>query len=87
MTMEDLYNPDEILDDPDAHPVHKMYAAINIGIRDRGERWGKCPNCGRPYQIVTAQEATPLMPEWTSETVCSVFCGNEYARYLMSGEL
>ncbi len=29
------YDPDAILADPAAHPVHKRYAAINVGIRDR----------------------------------------------------
>ena len=31
------YDPDAILADPNAHPVHKLYAEINVGIRDRGE--------------------------------------------------
>lgn len=62
------YNPDAILADPDAHPIHRMYAAINIGIRDRGEHWSKCANCGEPYQ---------LTEEWFSDTVCSDRCGDE----------
>ena len=31
------YDPDAVLANPDAHPVHKRYAAINVGVRDRGE--------------------------------------------------
>lgn len=26
------YDPDAILADPTAHPIHKMYAEINIGV-------------------------------------------------------
>ena len=40
------YDPDAVLANPDAHPVHKRYAAINVGVRDRGERWAKCLDCG-----------------------------------------
>lgn len=69
------YDPDIILADPDAHPIHKVYAAINIGIRDRGERWAKCPNCGDPYQ---------LTEQWDDTTVCSERCGQEYAAYVMN---
>lgn len=68
------YDPDAILADPDAHPIHLMYAMINIGIRDRGERWAKCANCGEPYQ---------LTEEWSGDTVCSERCGREYTNYLM----
>ena len=57
------YDPDAILADPNAHPKHVAYALINIGIRDRGERWAKCPNCGDPYQ---------LTEDWDNGTVCSV---------------
>ena len=44
------YDPDAILAAPDAHPVHKRYAAINVGVRDRGEQWAKCLDCGEPFQ-------------------------------------
>ena len=41
------YDPDAVLANPDAHPVHKRYAAINVGVRDRGEVklrvGGDCP--------------------------------------------
>lgn len=67
------YDPDAILADPESHPIHKVYAEINIGIRDRGERWGKCPNCGKPYQITET---------WTDPTVCSEKCDKEYIAYL-----
>jgi hypothetical protein len=70
------YDPDAILADPDAHPKHRAVAAINIGIRDRGERWAKCPNCGDPYQITE---------EWTNETVCSSACGDAFTAYLLGG--
>lgn len=69
------YDPDAILADPNAHPIHKMYAEINIGVRDRGEHWAKCANCGDPYQ---------LNDEWSSETVCSRSCAREYDDYLNS---
>lgn len=72
-----MYDPDAILADPLAHPLHKMYAAINIGIRDRGEQWAKCPNCGDPYQITE---------EWTNETVCSQNCYDEFLAYLNNPE-
>ena len=75
--MTDTYNPYAILADPEAHPIHKDYARINIGIRDRGERWAKCLNCGSPYQITK---------EWTNETVCSDACGDEFDDYL-NGDL
>ena len=64
------YDPDAILADPDAHPVHKHYAAINVGIRDRAERWAKCLNCGEPYQVTTA---------WTSDLFCGSVCEADYA--------
>jgi hypothetical protein len=67
------YDPDAILADPDAHPIHKMYAEINIGVRDRGEVWAKCPNCGEPYQITE---------EWTDTTVCSDRCHFQYLAYV-----
>ena len=61
------YDPDAILADPNAHPVHKLYAEINVGIRDRGERWVKCMNCGDPYQLTSA---------WGDPYVCSEPCGS-----------
>lgn len=70
------YDPDAILADPDAHPIHKVYAAINIGIRDRGEHWSKCANCGDPYQ---------LTEEWGDSTVCSERCYSAFASWLMGG--
>ena len=76
--MSDTYNPDAILADPEAHPIHKDHARINIGIRDRGERWAKCPNCGSPYQITE---------EWTNDTVCSERCGEQFSKSLMEGLL
>ena len=56
------YDPDAILANPDAHPKHVAYALINIGIRDRGEHWAKCLDCGDPYQITE---------EWGSSEFCS----------------
>ena len=70
------YDPDAILADPESHPIHRRYAEINVGIRDRGERWAKCPNCGDPYRIT---------PEWTDEMACSQRCGDEFAADLMGG--
>lgn len=69
------YDPDEILADPYSHPLHKRYAEINIGVRDRGEQWSKCPNCGEPYQ---------LTQDWSDSTVCSEKCGREYEAYIMN---
>ena len=63
------YDPDAILADPDAHPVHKRYAAINVGVRDRGERWAKCLDCGEPYQLTEA---------WGSGMFCSAACETAY---------
>lgn len=71
--MSDTYDPDAILADPDAHPIHKMYAEINIGVRDRGEVWEKCANCGEPYMHT---------PEWSANTVCSERCFTEFAASL-----
>lgn len=59
------YNPDAVLADPLSHPVHVKYAEINIGIRDRGERWTKCLECGDPYQ---------LTEQWTDGYACSTLC-------------
>lgn len=70
------YDPDAILADPDAHPIHKVYAAINVGIRDRGERWAKCANCGQPYQLTEA---------WSGEDICSTSCERGYIAYLNRG--
>jgi hypothetical protein len=72
----DKYNPDAILADPTSHPTHKMYAEINIRIRDRGERWSKCANCGDPYR---------LTPEWDAQDICSDRCFKDYMRYLTEG--
>ena len=69
------YDPDAILADPNAHPVHKMYARINIGIRDHGERWAKCLDCGDPYQITD---------QWQNGTFCSEACGAETDDYMRS---
>lgn len=74
--MPDGYDPDAILADADAHPTHKRYAEINVGIRDRGERWSKCVNCGEPYQ---------LAPGWNDSMVCSVSCDREFADDLAGG--
>lgn len=72
-TAPDGYDPDAILADPEAHPIHKMYAEINIGVRDRGERWSKCANCGDPYR---------LTEEWNDTTVCSQSCFDSYLEYV-----
>lgn len=71
--MPDDYDPDAILTDPGAHPLHKVYAAINIRIRDHGEHWAKCANCGLPYQ---------LTEQWSETTVCSERCYREFAASL-----
>lgn len=68
-----FYYPDAILADPHAHPLHKVHAMINIGVRDRGEQWAKCPNCGEPYQITE---------EWSNPTVCSDRCAREFTASL-----
>ncbi|MBD3004637.1 hypothetical protein [Streptomyces sp. 5-10] len=70
---EEEYDPGAILADPNAHPIHKLYAEINIGIRDRGEAWSKCANCGQPYQ---------LTEKWSADTVCSEQCSAEYLAYV-----
>ena len=63
------YDPDAILADPAAHPVHKRYAAINIGVRDRWEQWAKCLDCGEPFQSTEA---------WPSTLFCSAACETAY---------
>lgn len=63
------YDPDAILADSDSHPIHRMYAEINIGVRDRGERWGKCMNCGGLFQLTET---------WSDSSLCSEVCGREY---------
>lgn len=68
------YDPDAIMADPDAHPIHKAYAAINIDARDNGTRWCKCANCGLPYR------------SYGSDTVCSDQCAKEFAADLMGWE-
>lgn len=70
--IEEPYDPDAILADPNSHPIHKVYAEINIGVRDRGESWSKCANCGEPYE---------LTEEWSEGTVCSDRCFGEYVAY------
>lgn len=72
------YDPDAILADPASHPKHVACALINIGIRDRGERWARCPNCGDPYQ---------LTEEWSDLTVCSQGCWDAYAAYVSNPDL
>lgn len=71
------YDPDAILADPDAPPEHKKFAVINIGIRDRGEVWAMCPNCGEPYRLTEF---------WANPTVCSDRCAREFTAYLMNPE-
>jgi hypothetical protein len=68
------YDPDVILADPGAHPKHRLIAAINIGIRDRGERWAKCLDCGEPYQ---------LTEQWYSGEFCSDACGDAFTADLI----
>lgn len=75
--MPEEYDPDAILADPESHPIHKMYAAINKDIRDNGAQWSKCANCGNPYK---------LTEEWSGSEICSKSCETEYITYLMSGE-
>lgn len=72
---EETYDPDAILRDPTSHPIHRMYAAINIDARDNGTRWAKCPNCGDPFRV-TAE---------TGDTVCSDRCDREFAASLYGG--
>lgn len=72
------YDPDAILADPDAHPIHKTYAEVNIRIRDLGEHWAKCANCGDLYRYDT--------PEWYDSTVCSSSCHAAFVASLV-GEL
>ena len=74
--MAENYDPDAILADPFAHPKHKAIAAINIRVRDHGEHWAKCANCGEPYQITE---------EWGNGTVCSRDCADAFTSYLMGG--
>ena len=67
------YNPEAILADQDSHPVHIAYAQINIGIRDRGEQWSKCHNCGDPYR----SEQNEYNMEYIS-MCCSRGCMREF---------
>lgn len=71
------YDPEAILNDPDAPLIHKMYALINIDVRDNGTHWSKCANCGDPYVVEPGG----------SETVCSESCASQFTSYLMSGEV
>lgn len=73
MPSTNTYDPDAILADPDAPEIHKVYARINIGIRDRGEKWSKCAHCGNPYQLTEA---------WSTEQICSDECKDMYVSYL-----
>jgi hypothetical protein len=68
------YDPDAILADPHAHPKHRAIAAINIGIRDRGEQWAKCHECGEPYQITD---------DWLCGEFCSDPCGLAFTADLL----
>ena len=77
MSLADPYDPDAVIADPHAHPIHRLYAAINVGIRDRGERWSKCANCGDPYQ---------LTEEWDAREICSDSCASAYDNYLSNQE-
>lgn len=70
------YDPDAILADPDAHPVHKRFAEINKGIRDRGERWAKCHECGEPYQ---------LTEQWSDPMFCSEQHAQDYDKAFREG--
>ena len=70
------YDPDAILTNPNSHPKHIAYALANIGIRDRGEHWSKCANCGELYQ---------LTPIWGDTTVCSDECYKEFVAYIACG--
>lgn len=58
-----------ILADPDP-----IYAAIDIGIRERGERWSTCANCGHPYQLTWLR---------TSIDTCCTDCEIAYIDHLM----
>lgn len=75
--MSQPYDPDEVLADPDAHPLHTVYALINKDVRDNGAEWSKCANCGFPYR---------LSEEWSDGTVCSPRCFRDYTAYVMSGQ-
>lgn len=67
------YDPEAILADSDSHFKHKETAAINIRVRDHGEQWQRCANCGQAY---------PLEEEWQDITVCSRICWQAYLRYI-----
>ena len=71
------YDPEAILNDPSAPLIHKMYALINIDVRDNGTHWSKCANCGDPYVVESGG----------SLTVCDDDCAREFEAYLMHGEL
>ena len=77
MSAPNGYDPDAILADPNAHPIHKRYAEINIGVRDRGERWSKCVNCGEPFRY----DQEPAV----SIELCSERCADAYDAYLREG--
>jgi hypothetical protein len=70
------YDPEAILADPFAHPIHKAYAAINIDVRDNGATWSKCANCGDPYKLTEA---------WSAAEICGDACWRDYMAYLNGG--
>ena len=72
--------PEEILADPNSHPIHMMYARINIGVRDRGEQWFMCANCGVPYMLNAFPE-----DDWADTTVCSNICFKAFLRSMNEG--
>ena len=74
MTTADDYDPDAILADRNAHPIHKFYAAINIDARDNGTPWAKCPNCGDPFI------------DYQGQTLCSERCERQYLDYINNPE-
>ena len=49
--------------------LDKRYAAINIGVRDRGEQWAGCLDCGEPFQSTEA---------WPYTLFCSAACETAY---------
>lgn len=57
-------------------PEHVFYAGINADIKENGNHYAKCANCGTVYQ---------LTPEWSEGTVCSTSCGREFSNDIMGG--
>lgn len=74
--MSETYDPDAILADPASHPKHRAIAAINIRVRDHGEHWAKCANCGDLYQLTN---------EWSDGTVCCESCFDAFSASLSEG--